>query len=155
MMSAKIEKNITVKSLSGTNLHEQRDSTEQSSAGLQTNPTFVSIHQADPSDANIESQYLKENIVADTTDEKQSREAFVASSQQMSVLKGSMSQQIFVWGSNNCGQLGLKNQNFGHFDVPHSLEFQQKIMQVSCGEHHTALVTFSKQLFVMGSNSHG
>jgi len=97
----------------------------EDSGNLQTNPTFVSVHQAD-CDPSLQSQYLKQ--LSDEQDEG----------------KHHSSQSLFVWGSNECGQLGLKNGNFGNLKIPYRLDFHQKVKRVACGEQHAALVTFAQ-----------
>ena len=61
-------------------------------------------------------------------------------------------QQLFVWGANSFGQLGLKSANFGRFELPQHYSFKQKIGVISCGMDHAAMVTDANQLYVMGSN---
>ena len=38
--------------------------------------------------------------------------------------------------------------------MPQSFHFQQRVSMISCGLDHTAMVTETRQLYVMGSNQH-
>lgn len=64
--------------------------------------------------------------------------------------------EVFVWGSDACGQLGLemhkkKGDQQSHFyDVPKSCSFNVLIKQISCGAHHTAMLTQTGHLYMMG-----
>lgn len=63
---------------------------------------------------------------------------------------------MLVWGSNNRGQLGLGERLLGEvFRFPHHLSFTHDVLKVSCGQDHTAFLTKSNMLYVMGSNQHG
>eukprot|EP00826_Nyctotherus_ovalis_P010657 TRINITY_DN12798_c0_g1_i1.p1 TRINITY_DN12798_c0_g1~~TRINITY_DN12798_c0_g1_i1.p1 ORF type:complete len:922 (+),score=221.87 TRINITY_DN12798_c0_g1_i1:94-2859(+) len=64
--------------------------------------------------------------------------------------------QVFVWGSNSCGQLGLGNTQGKHrYCIPKLCTFNVKIRSVSCGEEHSAFVTDVGTLYTMGSNADG
>lgn len=66
------------------------------------------------------------------------------------------SNTLFVWGSNTHGQLGLGDKDSGTmFSLPQKLTFSQRINKVACGGYHAAMVTETRQLFVMGSNTEG
>lgn len=48
--------------------------------------------------------------------------------------------QVYVWGSNSDGQLGLPDTN-DIISRPVLLPFAHQIVHVSCGYYHTAFVT--------------
>lgn len=63
--------------------------------------------------------------------------------------------ELYAFGSNTCGQLGLGNT--ANATVPQKItgKFKgQKIMQISCGEHHTFVLT-SSELYAFGNNKQG
>ena len=52
--------------------------------------------------------------------------------------------EVFSWGSDRHGQLGLGKQANGtqvNYDVPRLCSYNIPILQVSCGASHTALIT--------------
>ena len=73
--------------------------------------------------------------------------------------------EVYVWGSDNNGQLGIDSQfkcesgqtkkrpNF--HTLPRPCCFNVVIKQVSCGFSHAALLTIQGHLYMMGSNSKG
>ena len=67
--------------------------------------------------------------------------------------------EVYVWGSDTCGQLGLELQhrtNTNNFySLPKSCSFNVLIKQVACGAHHTAMLTSSGHLYMMGQNNYG
>jgi alpha-tubulin suppressor-like RCC1 family protein len=64
--------------------------------------------------------------------------------------------EIFFIGSNKYGQLGSGEKNNSKtFEIPKSYDFGIFIKQVSCGYHHSAVLTISGHLYTMGSNVHG
>lgn len=70
--------------------------------------------------------------------------------------------EVFVWGDDSYGQLGLYHQkvkkgyqNIKSFKMPKTCSFNILIKQVSCGESHAAILTSSGHLYMMGDNSHG
>ena len=70
--------------------------------------------------------------------------------------------EVFVWGDDTFGQLGLYHQKvkkgYQHmhsFKLPTTCSFNILIKQVACGESHSAILTASGHLYMMGSNSHG
>lgn len=63
---------------------------------------------------------------------------------------------MVVWGSNHRGQLGLGDRLIGEIiRFPINLQFSQDVVKISCGQDHTALITKSRMLFVMGNNMYG
>ena len=61
--------------------------------------------------------------------------------------------KCYVWGDNNCGQLGLghhTNQN-----IPQELEELRllNIISISCGGYHIAVLTTSGKIYIWGSQS--
>jgi X-linked retinitis pigmentosa GTPase regulator len=48
--------------------------------------------------------------------------------------------EVYVWGSNSDGQLGLPDTN-DNILSPVLLPFDQRIVHISCGYYHTAFVT--------------
>ena len=137
---------------------------EGTSADKQTNPTFVSVHHAEMHQEStgpifMDSTYLKEHPgteaqVEDFVKSRQLGRNSVHTDSRETQLD-SERQQIFVWGSNSSGQLGLKNGNFGRFETPQRFSFHQKVQSISCGASHTAIVTYAKQLYMMGTNEYG
>ncbi|KAF2363211.1 Regulator of chromosome condensation RCC1 [Trinorchestia longiramus] len=60
--------------------------------------------------------------------------------------------EVFVWGSNSCGQLGLQT------DVqtsPAPLSLTCAVRQVTCGYYHTLLVTEDKSVLSFGEATNG
>eukprot|EP00826_Nyctotherus_ovalis_P011536 TRINITY_DN12999_c0_g1_i16.p1 TRINITY_DN12999_c0_g1~~TRINITY_DN12999_c0_g1_i16.p1 ORF type:complete len:343 (-),score=56.81 TRINITY_DN12999_c0_g1_i16:64-1092(-) len=63
--------------------------------------------------------------------------------------------EIFAWGADRYGQLGLGNQTGKCYPVPRFCSFSVVIRSVSCGEEHSALITGKGEIFTVGSNSEG
>ena len=64
--------------------------------------------------------------------------------------------EIFAWGADRYGQLGLGNQQGGRcYSTPRFCSFSIIIRAVSCGEEHSSLITGDGQIFTVGSNSEG
>lgn len=64
--------------------------------------------------------------------------------------------EIFFLGSNKYGQSGSGEKNNSKtFDIPKSYDLGIFIKQVSCGYHHSAVLTISGHIYTMGSNIHG
>eukprot|EP01103_Thecamoeba_quadrilineata_P021370 TRINITY_DN9800_c0_g1_i1.p1 TRINITY_DN9800_c0_g1~~TRINITY_DN9800_c0_g1_i1.p1 ORF type:complete len:1719 (+),score=283.19 TRINITY_DN9800_c0_g1_i1:81-5237(+) len=61
---------------------------------------------------------------------------------------------VFVWGSNLHGQLGL-GPNVQNCPQPHGLSDPSEISQISCGSYHNAILTNNNQIFVWGANEYG
>jgi len=63
--------------------------------------------------------------------------------------------ELYVWGSNRYGQLGLDPSVFPSIPYPYRISMDEKIKNVSMGLRHTAVVTENRDLYVCGSNSKG
>ncbi|XP_041354796.1 X-linked retinitis pigmentosa GTPase regulator-like isoform X2 [Gigantopelta aegis] len=61
--------------------------------------------------------------------------------------------RVFVWGSNNEGQLGLEDDE--GYPTPKELDFDENIICIACGYYHTAIVTESGHLYTFGENDCG
>ncbi|KAJ4431736.1 hypothetical protein ANN_20338 [Periplaneta americana] len=61
--------------------------------------------------------------------------------------------QVYVWGSNSDGQLGLPETS--ECLSPVLLPFDQRIVHISCGYYHTAFVTESGALYTCGESESG
>jgi X-linked retinitis pigmentosa GTPase regulator len=68
-----------------------------------------------------------------------------------------------VWGDDSHGQLGLElqtskndeNAQENFYTLPKSCSFNVLIKEMSCGQAHTAMLTMSGYLYMMGSNQYG
>ena len=74
--------------------------------------------------------------------------------------KQSKSTELFVWGSDKRGQLGIESQYKDSQrplmqSLPRSCSFSVIISQMSCGERHSAIITQQGYLYTMGSNHKG
>ncbi|KJP90242.1 hypothetical protein AK88_00090 [Plasmodium fragile] len=47
---------------------------------------------------------------------------------------------VFVWGNNNCGQLGIGN-NTHEISMPLLIYFQEKVIDIACGKNHSLFLT--------------
>ncbi|KAJ1548155.1 hypothetical protein HK096_003392 [Nowakowskiella sp. JEL0078] len=63
--------------------------------------------------------------------------------------------KLFMWGSNSFGQLGLSDTVDRLQPALVTALIQTKIVDISCGEDHSAAVTSTGQLYLFGSGSHG
>ena len=64
--------------------------------------------------------------------------------------------QVFVWGVDTFGQLGLGGKTSGKtYRVPKLCSFNILIKEISCGEDHSAFLSQSGYIYTMGSNSEG
>ncbi|XP_020298444.1 X-linked retinitis pigmentosa GTPase regulator-like [Pseudomyrmex gracilis] len=63
--------------------------------------------------------------------------------------------RLFVFGSNDWGQLGLGHKN--HISKPSCVKIlkPEKVTHVACGRAHTLICTGSQKLFACGSNQEG
>ncbi len=62
---------------------------------------------------------------------------------------------LFV-GTNKYGQAGIGEKHHNKtFNNPKSFAFPTFIKQISCGSHHSALLTIDGNVYTMGSNIHG
>ncbi|KAJ9591767.1 hypothetical protein L9F63_001703, partial [Diploptera punctata] len=62
--------------------------------------------------------------------------------------------QLYVWGSNSDGQLGLLDTNDNVLS-PTLLPFDERIVHMSCGYYHSAFVTESGSLYTFGESESG
>ena len=64
--------------------------------------------------------------------------------------------EVFVWGADRHGQLGLGNKQTGRFyPIPKLCTFNVLIIKISCGEEHSAFITSHGSVYTMGSNASG
>ena len=64
--------------------------------------------------------------------------------------------EVYVWGSDSQGQLGMgTDQPHKTHVVPRLCSFNILLKQVSCGENHAALLSASGHVYTMGSNYMG
>ena len=70
---------------------------------------------------------------------------------------GKPTSNIFVWGSNENGQLALTADEMPLVQDPIAIKLRQisKIRSVACGAAHTLIVSELGLLFAMGDNSFG
>uniref|UniRef100_A0A8D0PDV7 HECT-type E3 ubiquitin transferase n=1 Tax=Sus scrofa TaxID=9823 RepID=A0A8D0PDV7_PIG len=67
----------------------------------------------------------------------------------------SLSGAVFGWGMNNAGQLGLSDEEDRESPCHVKLLRAQKVVYISCGEEHTAVLTKSGGVFTFGAGSCG
>ncbi|KAM4709462.1 putative E3 ubiquitin-protein ligase HERC3 isoform 2-T2 [Discoglossus pictus] len=67
----------------------------------------------------------------------------------------SLSGAVFGWGKNDAGQLGLNDEQVRESPCHVKPLRTQKVVYVSCGEEHTAILTKTGGLFTFGSGSYG
>ncbi|KAL6079784.1 hypothetical protein STEG23_023425 [Scotinomys teguina] len=67
----------------------------------------------------------------------------------------SLSGAVFGWGRNNAGQLGLSDEKDRESPCHVKLLRTQKVVYISCGEEHTAVLTKSGGVFTFGAGSCG
>ena len=68
------------------------------------------------------------------------------------------SNEVYVWGDDSRGQLGLSGIYGEHqlnFELPQICSFGILIKQVACGEYHTVFASDTHLLYSMGCNKHG
>lgn len=63
--------------------------------------------------------------------------------------------ELYVWGSNRYGQLGLDHLVFPTISQPHRISIDEKIRYISMGLRHTAIVTESREFYICGANNRG
>ncbi|NWV81444.1 RPGR regulator, partial [Dasyornis broadbenti] len=61
--------------------------------------------------------------------------------------------QLFVWGDNSEGQIGLANE--ASVSVPCKVDVGKPISSVSCGYYHSALITGDGELYTFGEPANG
>uniref|UniRef100_A0A8C8YMQ3 HECT-type E3 ubiquitin transferase n=1 Tax=Prolemur simus TaxID=1328070 RepID=A0A8C8YMQ3_PROSS len=67
----------------------------------------------------------------------------------------SLSGAVFGWGMNNAGQLGLSDEKDRESPCHVKLLRTQKVVYISCGEEHTAVLTKNGGVFTFGAGSCG
>uniref|UniRef100_A0A8C5KTS3 Hect domain and RLD 3 n=1 Tax=Jaculus jaculus TaxID=51337 RepID=A0A8C5KTS3_JACJA len=67
----------------------------------------------------------------------------------------SLSGAVFGWGMNSAGQLGLSDEKDRESPCHVKLLRTQKVVYISCGEEHTAVLTKSGGVFTFGAGSCG
>lgn len=64
--------------------------------------------------------------------------------------------EIYVWGSDEFGQLGLEEtKSKKSYNYPQILSLKFSIKMISCGEDHSAFLTNNGKLYTLGSNHSG
>ncbi|XP_061844588.1 X-linked retinitis pigmentosa GTPase regulator isoform X1 [Colius striatus] len=61
--------------------------------------------------------------------------------------------QLFVWGDNSEGQIGLADESF--VSVPCQVDVGKPVSSVSCGYYHSALITGDGELYTFGEPGNG
>ncbi|NXC08196.1 RPGR regulator, partial [Orthonyx spaldingii] len=61
--------------------------------------------------------------------------------------------QLFVWGDNSEGQIGLANE--ASVSVPCKVDVGKPVSSVSCGYYHSALITGDGELYTFGEPANG
>ncbi|XP_072751669.1 secretion regulating guanine nucleotide exchange factor [Anoplolepis gracilipes] len=63
--------------------------------------------------------------------------------------------ELYVWGSNRYGQLGLDHSVFPIISHPRRISIGERIKCISMGLRHTVIVTESRGLYTCGANNRG
>lgn len=64
--------------------------------------------------------------------------------------------EVYAWGSDRYGQLGIDGkQGARNYCIPKLCTFNVVIRKVACGEEHSAFITSNGNIFTMGSNADG
>lgn len=63
--------------------------------------------------------------------------------------------EVFVWGSDQFGQLGLGNNQHKTYSLPRFCSFNILIKSVSCGDQHSGFISSEGHIYTMGSNLEG
>ena len=65
--------------------------------------------------------------------------------------------EVFSWGGDHKGQLGLGIKFTGDqfYPFPKFCSYNISIKQVACGQSHACFITLNNYLYAMGSNSNG
>jgi len=58
---------------------------------------------------------------------------------------------VYSWGDNYYGQLGLKIENNNNYK-PKLIQLETKIKKISCGRHHSLLLSYEGNIYVFGWN---
>ena len=71
--------------------------------------------------------------------------------------KPSSNMQLYCWGSNSHGQLGLGTRELDSYALPTEMQcFRGRaIKQIGCGQFHTVFVMQDGTVFTCGSNDNG
>ncbi|XP_069599640.1 probable E3 ubiquitin-protein ligase HERC3 isoform X2 [Ranitomeya imitator] len=67
----------------------------------------------------------------------------------------SLSGAVFGWGKNGSGQLGLNDEQVRESPCHVKPLRSQKVVYISCGQEHTAVLTKNGGLFTFGAGDHG
>ena len=65
------------------------------------------------------------------------------------------SDEVYVWGSDAWGQLGLGSLQAQSFSLPQVCSYGVRVLQVACGEQHALLLTPDSAVYAFGSNADG
>jgi E3 ubiquitin-protein ligase HERC4 len=63
--------------------------------------------------------------------------------------------QVYAWGHNSAGQLGLGDRRDRHSPVVVDALWALPVVQLAAGDAHSAAVTTSGHMFIWGSNHFG
>lgn len=64
--------------------------------------------------------------------------------------------EVFTWGLDSKGQLGLGSKNTGKcYTTPKFCSYNIMIKEISCGEEHSGFISDSGHVYCMGSNTYG
>lgn len=63
--------------------------------------------------------------------------------------------EVFAWGNDHCGQLGLGGLIGKNYSTPRLCSFNVLIKEISCGEEHAGFISSQGHLYTMGSNAEG
>ena len=64
-------------------------------------------------------------------------------------------ENIYVWGNNNYGQLGIGDNNNRNIPTLLNLPNNEKPLSISCGYNHTICLTKNENIYVWGNNDYG
>lgn len=64
--------------------------------------------------------------------------------------------EVFAWGGDHHGQLGLAARQPGKtYNIPRYCSFNVFIKELACGEEHAAFITLNGEVYTMGNNAEG
>jgi X-linked retinitis pigmentosa GTPase regulator len=64
--------------------------------------------------------------------------------------------EIFAWGGDHFGQLGLATKDTSKtYCIPRFCSFNVLIKQISCGDEHSAFITGDGLIYTIGNNADG